>query len=221
MNCQECQDKLFDYDEGTLKTAFRSQVEVHLEECEDCAALLKDIWNMARMAHQWETTEVPRWQRKETFFSSKSWEWPQMLAMAASIMAVVLVLSDVHLVNTEDGLTLKQGRDSQVSQQLEQKFASYSKTQEELIDSRIADYAEQQSVNNQLLLSTVLDANRRERREDMTDLVNFWSTAQTQQHRETQDRLQYLLASQQEDEKDIRQIGEALKIISFQKGSDM
>ncbi len=221
MNCQDCQDRLFDYDDGRLSPSVREEVESHLNHCDDCAALLQDIWQMSQMTHRWENARVPSWRKQDTFFESSSWQWPQMLAMAASVLALVLVLMDVHITTTDNGITLARGNGAAVTQQVEAQLASYADTQADLLNQRLDEYSDQQAANNQLMLTTLLQASRQERRDDMTSLVSYLNTAQAQQHRETQDSLQYLLASQQQDEKDIRQMGEAIKLIGYQKGSDM
>jgi len=176
---------------------------------------------MSQMTHRWENARVPSWRKQDTFFESSSWQWPQMLAMAASVLALVLVLTDVHITTTDNGITLARGNGAAVTQQVEAQLASYADTQADLLNQRLDEYSDQQAANNQLMLTTLLQASRQERRDDMTSLVSYLNTAQAQQHRETQDSLQYLLASQQQDEKDIRQMGEAIKLIGYQKGSDM
>ena len=74
---------------------------------------------------------------------------------------------------------------------------------------------------NQFMLRTLLQTNRDERRQDMNTLVRYWNVSQAEQFENTEESLRYLIASQAEDEKDIRQLSNAFQQINVRRSSDM
>ena len=218
MNCETCQSGLFDFHEGTLDPAESARVDAHLQDCDACAALLADIWQMNLVSSRWQDQQVGPWNRSEHLAQRSGWQFPQVLATAASLLALVIVLTDTHVVSTDEGLTFKVGRDDYVTQQ---SLARLRSDQAAIIDERFQKLTSQQAASNQVLLRSVLETSREERREDFTTLLTYWNTAQAKQQRETQEELRYLMASQAEDQKDIQQLSNAFQTITLQRGSDM
>ncbi len=218
MQCEQCESVLFDFNEGNLSPEASAEVNSHLETCDECSALLNDIWQMGLVSSRWQDQRVPLWNRRQQFFAGSSWQFPQLLATAASLLALVMVLTDVHFVTSDDGIMLKAGRSDYVS---ETSLAMLKAEQDNEFDQRFQKLTAQQVASNQLMLRTILDTSRQERREDFTTLVSYWNETQAAQYQETEDHLRYLLASQADDERDIQQLSDAFNRISMRRGKDM
>ena len=218
MQCEQCESLLFEFNEGILSAELSADVDSHLKSCDECALLLNDIWQMGLVSSRWQDQNVPLWNRRAHFFSKSNWQFPQLLATAASFLALVIVLSDVHFVTNDDGITLTAGRSDYVS---ESKLVSLKAEQDAAFDQRFQKLTTQQVASNQLIVRTLLQTSRQERREDFTTLVSYWNETQAAQYEETEDSLRYLIASQAEDQKDIRQLNAAFQDINLRRGNDM
>lgn len=212
-DCEQCQQHLFEFHEGALGSALAVQVDQHLKGCDECAALLNDIWQMNLVSTRWQEVEPAP---QHTPVSTR--QWPQTLATAASILALVLVITDTHFVTGDDGITLKVGRSGYVSNTDLQDFR---RDQDSAFNERFQRLTAQQVASNQLMLRSVLETSREERREDFSSLVTYWNTAQAQQAQQTKEDLQYLILSQAEDEKDIQQLTSAVQQLRVGRGNNM
>ncbi len=211
LNCEQCQDLLFDFHEGRLEPENAARVDRHLKTCNECSAFLNDIWQMGLVATRWQDQNPANYDRGRTSdHQQQGWRFPEVLATAASILAIVLVLTDAS-IDTSNGVVLKFGTDDYIS---EQTFAAYQAEQADRWDERLDELTARQVASDQLVLRSVLQASREERKEELTTLVNYWNTTQAQQYRETEENLRFLLASQAEDEKDIQQLSNAFHQIS-------
>jgi len=214
LNCEQCETHLFDFHEGKLGRDLAARIDEHLRNCDACAALLKDIWQMSLVATRWQD-ESPI---TEVSTTKTGWVMPQLLATAASALALVLVLTDTHFVMNDDGFTLRVGRDGYVS---EATLANFQQMQNADIESRLQRLSAQQLASNQLMMRTLLETSRTERRDDLQTLVSYWNTTQTEQMLATREDLEYLMMSQAEDDKDIQQLSDAFQSISMRRGNDL
>ena len=171
---------------------------------------------MNLVATRWQEQEVRNWDRSGAFFSKKSWQFPQIFATAASLLTLVVVLTDTHFVVNNDGIAVKFGRSGYVS---EATLADFSDSQKTSLNQNLQRLTAQQIASNQLVLKTILDTSHQERRQDMGTLVSYWNAAQAEQFQQTEPELRYLLASQAEDEKDIKQLSDAFTEI--RRGNNM
>lgn len=218
MNCEKCQELLFDFHEGKLPPETAAHVDTHLKSCIECSALLSDIWQMNLVATRWQNQSPGNYDRgKTTDIDRKSWRPPEIFATAASILALVLVLTDAS-IDTSHGVVLRFGSDDYLTTK---SFAEYQAEQSGRWEQRLDELSARQVASDQLVLRSVLQASREERKEELTTLVDYWSATQAQQYRETEENLRYLLASQAEDEKDIQQLSNAFHQISMKRGNDM
>jgi hypothetical protein len=218
MRCEQCESLLFEFHDGALAADVATSIDTHLQDCDSCADSLSSIWQMSLVSSRWRDEHTPSWDRKHYFFPRSNWQFPQMLATAASLLALVLVLTDVHFVTGADGIALKSGRSNYVSTA---SLDAFKADQDVYFGARFQKLTVQQVASNQLMLRSLLDTSQQERREDFTTLVNYWNESQADQYQNTEDSLRYLMASQAEDEKDIRQLTSAFKDIGPRLGSDM
>ena len=221
LTCDQCESQLFEFHEGQLAPEQAARVDEHLQDCDACSRLLADIWQMSLVSTRWQDESALKWNRGE-HFESRRWQLPQLTAVAASVLAVVLVLTDTHITRTEDGFRLRVGRDAYVTSDELARFGETVKTdQAAVIDQRFQRLTTQQAASNQLLLRSVLDTSREERKEDFSTLVSYLNATQAKRYQQTEEELRYLMASQIEDEKDIQQLTDAFSRINLQRGNDM
>lgn len=215
--CEQCRDQLVDFVDAGLPPLEQQRVNQHLQHCDECNADLADIWNMKSKASNWRDERVPRWNRRQLFFEPSP--WPMLMQWAtsfASVMVLILVLTEAR-VSTVDGFTIDFASmgDRFVSQpELQQQLARVRSQQQSELDSSAQKLTSQQITTNQLLLRTVLDTSRQERREDLGSMLVLWEQAQNQRTMSTEDSLRYLIASQIQDRKEIEDLNDALLRVS-------
>ena len=214
IDCETCEQHLFEFHEGNLTAALSLKVDQHLKHCDECAALLRDIWQMNLVTTRWQDEEPA----KQATAQATNWQWPQTLATAASILALIMVLTDTHFVTSDEGITMKVGRSGYVS---ESELQNFRLTQDAAITDRFDRLTAQQVASDQLMLRSALEVSREERREEFGTLVTYWNTTQAQQLQHTNEELQYLILSQVEDEKDIKQLTSAVQQLRLNRGNDM
>ncbi len=216
MNCDQCESRLFDFHEGKLSPDDATGIDAHLQDCPDCTALLNDIWQVSLAASRWHDQSVPSVRGAKYLPEKRSWQ--TSLALVASFLALVMVVTDAHIVTGDGDITLAFGRSDLASQR---DLAEFQQVQARIVDQGISKLTAQQVASNQLMLRTLLSTSREERRQELTTLVSYWSETQAIQAEEMQESLRFLIASQAEDEKDIRQLSSAFQQISQQRSRDM
>lgn len=222
MNCEQCEADLFDFHEGHLDAQASAAIDQHLKTCEDCSALLNDIWQMNLAASRWQD-EAPATRKSmpesmpEQAIRSQ-WQLPNIVATAASVLALVLVLTDTQISADRTGIAIQFGqKDFVTADSLE----ALNQQQVDQFQTQINRITAQQVASDQLVLRSVLQASREERRDEFTSLVTLWSATRAKQVQETERNFRYLLASQAEDEKDIRQLSAAFQEITLRQGPNM
>jgi hypothetical protein len=136
---------------------------------------------------------VPHWDRSAAFESDKSpwWQWGGLpaMSMAFSIFAIALVLFKVELVMKDDGVLLTFAGSGQTSinqvsysqeeinvlvdTKVDQKLQLFASEQQVILANYVADIKVKQQDNNLQLASYLIGATRKERKEDISDFVQY------------------------------------------------
>ncbi|MFT7687522.1 MAG: hypothetical protein ACI9FB_002878 [Candidatus Azotimanducaceae bacterium] len=223
-SCEQNRNLLMDFVDNTLNPLQKQSVEMHLGRCEDCTSNLQDCWEMQALSTSWQDEKVPHWARRKTFFEGYQWlPKLQMASTFATMFVLVLVLGSAQ-ISTTNGLQISFGqKDFLTNSDLEQKITSL---QDQLYDQQsiqlqrnVADLSSRQVATNQLLLKTILERSREERREDIDTLATNWYLSQNQQTEQTNDSLRALLINQVEDRRNINQINQLLSNASLEGNS--
>ncbi|MFN3235968.1 MAG: zf-HC2 domain-containing protein [Pseudomonadales bacterium] len=220
-DCQDIRLMLPDQVDGRLSSLQQQKLDQHLNHCEDCSEQLASLWQMQALASHWQDQAVPNWQRRQLFFAEKSW-WPnlQWLSSFASVLVLVLVLTNAS-IDTSDGLKIQFGESSGLTEaEVSALLAELDDRQSQRLDDTVATLNTQQAAANQLLIRTILDRSRSERKEELNTLLTVWDYAQDQRNQKTQESLSVLFASQVEDKRDIDQINRLLRQASLE-GSNL
>ena len=205
--CIEHQQLLPDLVDGQLNTLQQQRLDQHLNQCEACSAHLADLWQLEAVASQWHEQEVPTWQRRKLFFEESSWlpnlQW---VSSFASVLVLVLVLTNAN-VSTTDGFTIQFGQPNDLNQEkVAELLAALETKQDQRLDDTVATLAAQQVATNQLMLRTVMEMSREERKDELSTLLTVWDRAQDQRSQQTKESISVLFASQLEDKRDIDQM---------------
>jgi hypothetical protein len=213
-SCEQCKAQLFDFVDGNLPPLEQQIVDQHLQHCESCSSELGSIWNLQSRVSHWSDERVPRWNKKQFFFEPSPWPMRMQWATSfASVFVLILVLTEAR-ISTVDGLTVDfAGKNARyVSQtELTEQITQVQLQQQADLDTSVQKLNSQQITTNQLLLRTVLDTSRQERREDLGNMFVLWEEAQDQRAMSTEESLRYLIASQVQDRREIRDLNEALE----------
>lgn len=126
---------------------------------------------------------VPVWDRTSGFESDNVpfWQWHGLpaLSMAFSIFAVALVLFKVELVMQDNGILLSfSGSSSQYEEQklaklVDKKLQSFAQSQQVVLANYAAEIKVQQQGSNLQLASYIMGAARQERKEDISDFIQY------------------------------------------------
>lgn len=221
MNCETCKLHLYDVVDGKLDSAEQIAVNEHLESCEACNETLAELWNLQAMATRWQDRPVPGWNRRGFFFEGSNLGWLPMLQVGsvfASVLVLVMMLTQVQ-ISTADGFTMRFGEDLALKEDLAREVAELRDEQQLLLDERVSRLTTQQVASNQLVLNTLLQVSREERREDLSTLVTLWDERQDLQSQRTQAGLRVLLDNQLKDRRNIQQLGQALQLVANEGGT--
>tara|TARA_R110000787_G_scaffold105978_4_gene213551 strand:+ start:289 stop:1029 length:741 start_codon:yes stop_codon:yes gene_type:complete len=127
--------------------------------------------------------KVPSWDRSNGFESDTTpfWQWSGLpaMSMVCSIFAVALVLFKVELVMQDDGVLLSfAGKNTQFQEQelaklVDQRLQSFAHEQQVVLANYAADIKVNQQDNNLQLASYIMGASRQERKEDISDFMQY------------------------------------------------
>jgi len=150
-----------------------------------------DVWQQrmntaSYLAHHVEVNgqeSVPSWDRGQAFEQEKNtwWQWRGLpaVSLVLSFFAIALVLFRVELVIQEEGVMLSFSGNNQVMQDkkiaalVEQKLQTFASEQQVVLANYAADIKVKQQDNNLQLASYIMGASRQERKEDITEFINY------------------------------------------------
>ena len=127
--------------------------------------------------------DVPPWEYASSFHSDKVpfWQWRGLpaLSMAFSMFAIALVLFKVELVMQDGGVLISfagnnaQQQDEKVAKLVNEKLQSFAQEQQVVLANYVADIKVQQQDRNLQLASYIIGASRQERKEDISDFMQY------------------------------------------------
>jgi predicted anti-sigma-YlaC factor YlaD len=228
ITCEECRNLLPEFMDNSTDALQKQSLELHLDECEQCNESLQQLWELQSMSSRWQDEEVPTWSRRRTFFESYSW-FPnlQLVSTFASLLVVVLVLSQTQ-ISTKDGLSVHFGggagnTDYLTEASLEIRVAELQLQlelqQQEQLRVNVSRLTNQQVATNQLLLKSVPDMMREERRQEFGAILTTWDLSRDQQARQTNDDLHVLYINQLENRRGIENLNRLLSNAALEGNS--
>ena len=224
MQCKQAQLWLFELVDGSLSSSLKNEVDQHLHSCDECSAVLQEIWEMNIKSSAWVDVEAPDWNHRTHFFGSRpKLPWLQLATTLCSIMLLAVVLFRVEVTNNESGFQVSfSGQNAYVSnQELSTRLKELELNNQRYVNNNLNTFATQQLATNQLILRTALDASRLERREDLGTVMSAWNQDREHLQQSTEDSMKYLLQNQLDDRRNIGNLTNVLKTISYQQDSNI
>jgi len=147
---------------------------------------LKRVHTANYVGHQADITpehKVPDWDRGAMFESDTKrwWQWQGLpaMSMAFSMFAITLVLFKVELVFQPEGVLLSfagsisENQDNKLSAMVDLRLKEFAAEQQVVLANYATDIQANQQDSNLQLASYIMGASRQERKEDMTDFIQY------------------------------------------------
>lgn len=220
MQCEESEKYLFDFSTGGLTELERKAVDQHLQHCAECSRLLSDIWETASQSTAWQDVAVPRWEKRSLFFDSSgspragsSLAWLNLVSVAASALVLVAVLFRVEVMTGENSFSIgfAEQKDLVSTEELDRRLSILQQDNQRAFYANVDRLTTRQVATNQLLLRTILEVSRQERREDLGNMMVLWDTDRQRRNRMTEESLRYLIRNQAQDKLELRDLSLALR----------
>ncbi|HEY0961225.1 MAG TPA: hypothetical protein VGE69_02595 [Pseudomonadales bacterium] len=193
-----------DYIEGKVPPAVRARCDDALQHCAYCRDIHAQAVEFQALAGSWRDHPVPDWNRARFAVAparQPRGSWPAWSALAASIVAIVLVLLRVE-VSTANGLLISFGgaqTESRVQALVAAELERHAAAQELLLDARLADFTADQLVASQLLFSRWQETARTERRQELGLLMASWQSQRIEDRQDFNSQLTSLASDQIEN----------------------
>lgn len=212
MHCdhQLIQSKLFDYLEQKTSPEQNQTIEQTLSRCAYCEQLFQQARQLKVAANAWHDQAVPEWHRTSFAIrpSQPGLHWLSWGALATSTLALVMLILQVQISHTPQGLHLAFGgvNQAQIDAQIEQRLMEFREQQNLLLDARLVSENDKQINANQTLMLTILDKVRDERRDDLHFIVSGLQTQRFEDQSKAQTRYALLTENQIENNRYINQL---------------
>jgi hypothetical protein len=199
----------------------RATIDLHLPNCESCSEELASIWSMQQAANDWQTVNVPNYPRRSLFGDAPApWIWPS-LSVAASLISVLVlaaVLTQLGVRQDGSGIVLSfgpAGGSQSATTAIDPAPASVgtvakAEDTRQYLEQRIAQLADAQAASNHILIRTLIDTSREERRQDLRDLMLILDERSGTDRDRVRNQLTYLTRSQLQDEEQLRLLRQAI-----------
>lgn len=206
MSCdhQLIAEHVCDYIDGTLPPAVRARCDAALQHCAHCRDVHAQARELQMLAGSWREQPVPDWNRARFAVAPARHahgSWPAWSALAASIVAIVLVLLRVE-VSTANGLLISFGgtqMESRVQALVAAELERHATAQDLLLEARLDEFSADQITASQLLFARWQETIRTERRQELGLLVASWQSQRFEDRQEIDSRLTSLASDQIEN----------------------
>jgi len=127
--------------------------------------------------------EVPHWQRDAAMDSTERrwWQWQGLpaLSMAFSFMALTMVIFKVEFIVKPEGMMISFAgnhaaeQEKKLAELVDQRLQTFASEQQVMLANYTSDLKSQQQDSNLQLANYIMTTSREERREDMTDFIQY------------------------------------------------
>lgn len=224
MSCdhQLMAEQVCDYIEGNLPPSLKSRCDAALDRCGHCREVYAQALEFYQLSSRWQDHPVPEWNR--TRFAVQPprlpTPWLSLASLAASCLAVLMVVLQLE-ISTGNGLLISFGgsqTEARVQAQVVRELAAWQEARDLEIDTRLADFAEDQATLNQVVLAQWMERGRAERRQDLSFVLSAWESQRFQDQRRMDERLDYLATSQIESN---QYLNELLQTVEYPQRGDL
>ena len=193
------------------------------KELEQDEQWLQRVHTANYVGHQADMTveqQVPNWDRGAMFDSDKKswWQWQGLpaMSMAFSMFAMALVLFKVELIFQPEGVLLSfsgsasENQDAKMSALVDLRLKEFAAEQQVVLANYATDIQGKQQDSNLQLATYIMGASRQERKEDMTDFIQYINEQRQDEKfdqkikfQELERKIQYRKADQRNNYNDI------------------
>jgi len=199
------------YIEGDLSSEVKREIDNILDNCNECQSIHQQYLGMHQLSHQWQEKDVPEWHRVKYAIRPpvKKSNWLNWGAMATSAMAILMVVFQLEIVNSNSGLTISFGgsqTEEKISKLVEIQLASYKSKLDESLDNQLNTALEKQTNLNKIRLADWLEKNRSERQQDIKFVMTGWQSQRYEDQKQVDQQLSYIADNQIENNQAINQL---------------
>jgi hypothetical protein len=216
MQYEELVALLPDYLDNKLSQRERQWVTEALKTSDELRRALSSLEDLHQARAGWQDEEVPHWHR--TAFAARnrntSGNWMNWLSLATSMAAILLVVFRIQVVSNTDGYQVSFGDSTDkvtFKRQADAYLDDWQAEQIAYIDHRLLEFENLQLQQNQQFITTALDVNRMERRQDISQLTRYLVKQQANNRLLTASQYQKLYNSQSENHQAIETLYASLE----------
>ncbi len=216
MQYEELVSLLPDYLDNRLSQRERQWVTEALATSDELRRALASLEDLHQARAEWQDEEVPQWHR--TAFAARGRKstdnWMNWLSMATSMVAILLVVFRIQVVSNTDGYQVSFGDSTEkvtFKRQADAYLDDWQAEQIAYIDHRLLEFENVQLQQNQQFITTALDFNREERRQDISQLTHYLVKQQANNQLLTKSQYQKLYNSQSENHQAIETLYASLE----------
>jgi len=184
MSCPKTESLLLEYFDEALSPVARTEVEQHLQGCQDCARELDRLRAVESHLAAWQVEEVPHWDRRAALIADPQaashdrlltgvWRW---FPTAASFAMLLLLVFNVEIHADAGGLRVAFGasRPAGFESALDQRLASMENRFEGRLQSTAASLEDSMNSSNLNLTETVMAQVRQTGVENFEQLYSYF-----------------------------------------------
>ncbi len=200
-----------DYLDGNLSPQQTQLIEQELASSADLREALSTLNTLNLGKQHWQDEPVPEWHRTGYLARRQrsNQGWLPWFSMATSFAAILLVLFRVEIVTTTDGLHIGFGESTTkvaMAQQSNDQLDAWREELQAYVGHRLLEYENAQLRRDQQLVTTMLQVNTQQRREDLSQLTTFLAQQRNQDIELTQSQYQALFEIQDQDRQQLQQL---------------
>ena len=212
MQFEEIVALLPDYLDNKLSPQQRQIVEQELAQSTELNDMLNNLRSLNVAATSWQDEAVPEWHR--TAFLARQRKpaqtnWMNWFSLATSFAAICLVVFRIEIVASSDGLQIGFGEPTTsvaFEQRADEYLQRWAQNQEAYVSQQLMSYENRQLKRDQQIMTSVLEVNREQRKQDIQQLTTYFTQQRNQDLLLTQQKYQELYEFQDQDRQDIRQL---------------
>jgi hypothetical protein len=164
MACERTARLVADYFDEALSLQQRQALDLHGQQCPDCALALKEARQTHTQLMRWQQQAVPQWHRPalpqpHVQRPPLRWAWWQWTPLAASCMLALAVVLNVQISTGTQGFAIRFGAASTLdTTQLEARLAAFESQRQAALQTFSQALMQQQSADNTRLMEAMIDS---------------------------------------------------------------
>ena len=199
------------YIDGNISMQLKKEIENRLEQCSECQSTHQQYLEMHQLSHQWQEQDTPDWHRVKYAIRPpvKQSNWMNWGAMATSTLAILMVVFQLEIVNSDLGLTISFGggqTEDKISKQVELQLANYKSNLDQTFETKLNVALDKQNNLTKIRLANWLEKNRSERQQDIKFVMTGWQSQRYEDQKLVDQQISYLADNQIENNQAINQL---------------